>query len=178
MQPIQSKFLAFRIFHARDAEAYRQLYREYRSKIHRFLAMKLPRHEDADEAASEVFLRGWEYMTANRVEFPQALFYKIAQNVLAGFYQQRERHPQEVLTEKMEQTIPGTASLADETASAEGLTHVLEKINELKDEHKQVLLLKYVDEFTVEEIASQLGKTTNNVRVILFRAREAIKKLL
>ena len=59
MQPIQSKFLAFRIFHARDAEAYRQLYREYRSKIHRFLAMKLPRHEDADEAASEVFLRGW-----------------------------------------------------------------------------------------------------------------------
>lgn len=117
-------------------------------------------------------------MTANRVEFPQALFYKIAQNVLAGFYQQRERHPQEVLTEKMEQTIPGTASLADETASAEGLTHVLEKINELKDEHKQVLLLKYVDEFTVEEIASQLGKTTNNVRVILFRAREAIKKLL
>ena len=52
---------------------------------------------------------------------------------------------------------------------------MLEKINELKDEHKQVLLLKYVDEFTVEEIASQLGKTTNNVRVILFRAREAIK---
>lgn len=178
MQPIQSKFLAFRIFHARDAEAYRQLYREYRDKIHRFLAHKLPRHEDADEAVSEVFLRGWEYMTANRVEFPQALLYKIAQNVVAGFYQKRERHPQEVLTETMEATIPSTVSLVDDTASAEGLANILHKIDELKDEHKQVLLLKYVDELTVEEIGMQLGKTANNIRVILFRARTAIKKLL
>lgn len=178
MQPIKSKFLAFRIFHARDAEAYRELYREYRDKIHRFLALKLPRREDADEAVSEVFLRGWEYMTANRVDFPQALFYKIAQNVLAGFYQQRERHPQEALTETMEETIPSPASLSEDAASAEGLAHLLHTIDKLKEEYREVLLLKYVDELSVEEIAVQLGKTNNNIRVILFRAREALKKLL
>lgn len=178
MQPIQAKFLAFRIFHARDAEAYRQLYREYRNSIHRFLAVKLPRIEDADDLASEVFLRGWEYMTANMVEYPRALFHKIAENLIAGFYQQRTRRPQETITEEMEETIPVKGSFVAEIEAEEGLQGLLKKIEQLKEEYRDVLLLKYVDELSVEEIAAQLGKTTNNVRVILFRAREAIKKLL
>lgn len=178
MQRTHAKFLAFRVFRARDGEAYRQLYQEYRDAVYRFLALKLPRHEDVDEVGSDVFLRGWEYMTSNMVEYPQALFYKIAENLIAAFYQQRARRPQEALTDAMEETIPGQTSLAEEVAAADGMAKLLEKIDQLKDEYRQVLLLKYVDELSVEEIAVQLGKTANNVRVILFRARESIKKIL
>lgn len=177
MQPTKAKFLAFRVYHARDGEAYRQLYREYRDGVHRYLAMKLPGTE-VDEMASEVFLRGWEYMTANMVEFPRALFHKIGGNLIAAYYQQRARRPQEALTEEMEETLPVKGSFVADIEAAEGFKDLLQKLDQLKEEYREVLVLKYIDELSMEEIAVQLGKTTNNVRVILFRAREAIKKLL
>lgn len=177
MQPTKAKFLAFRVYRSRDGEAYRALYKEYREGIRRYLALKLPNTE-VDEAVSEVMLRGWEYMTANMVEHPRALFHKIAQNVIAAFYQQRERRPQEALTQEVVEGIPTEGSFVDQLVADEGLKELLRKINTLKDEYRDALLLKYVHELSVEEIALKLEKTPNNIRVILFRAREAIKKLL
>ncbi len=51
------------------------------------------------------------------------------------------------------------------------------KLAELKDEYREVIMLKYVDELSVSEIARILDKSNGNVRVLIFRALNALKKI-
>lgn len=173
MQRAKQQFLAFRVYRFRDADAYQALYREFVEPIERQLALKLPRREDVDELTSEVFLRGWEYMTANMVDYPYAFFFKVSANLVAEFY--RKARPTETLDEAKE--VPASGSLAEDVASRDALQGILNKISQLKDEYQHVLRLKYIEEKSDAEIASELGKSPTNVRVLLYRARRAFKQL-
>jgi RNA polymerase sigma-70 factor (ECF subfamily) len=51
------------------------------------------------------------------------------------------------------------------------------KLKELKSEYRNVLILKYVNDLSVSEIASILGKNKGNIRVTIYRALEALKNL-
>ncbi len=175
MQRTKQQFLAFRVFRFRDANAYQALYREFVAPIERQLSLKLPRREDVDELTSEVFLRGWEYMTANSVEYPQAFFFRIATNLVANFY--RAAKPTESLDAPAAQQVAADGSLAEEVESKEALQHILDKMAKLKDAYQIVLRLRFIEERSIEEIASDLGKSTTNVRVLLHRAKSAFKKL-
>lgn len=178
MQPQQAKFLAFHVHHSRDSEAYRQLYKAYRDVILRLLASKLPRQEDVDEIASEVFLKGWEYMTANVVEYPQALFIKIARNHVADFYRKGHQELIEPLTDALVDTIASPRSLREDTETHERMTETLARIRRLKEEYRDVIRLRFIEQRSIEEVANILGKTQNGIHVLIHRARSALKKIM
>lgn len=175
MQAAKQKFLAFRVYRSRDRAAYSELYDAYFIVVRKFLASKLPRPEDADELSSEVFLRAWEYMTANVVENAQALFFKIAHNLIADFY--RKGSHDQPLDEQLEKTLEAPGSLQEEVALQDEAARLRVKLRTLKEEYRDVLTMRFLEEMTVEEIAIALDKSTNNVRVLLFRAKRALKKL-
>lgn len=52
------------------------------------------------------------------------------------------------------------------------------KIAELKNEYADILTLRYYHEFNNKEIANILNITNGNVRIKLYRARKALKKLM
>jgi RNA polymerase sigma factor (sigma-70 family) len=54
------------------------------------------------------------------------------------------------------------------------ITRVLQKVRGLKDEYREVLIMKYLDEMSNGEIASALGKSASHVRVIAHRALQAL----
>lgn len=175
MQRTKQKFLAWRVLRFRDAAAYQALYREYVVPLERHLSLKLPRREDVDEAVSEVFLRGWEYMTASPVEYPQAFFFRIASNLVASFY--RDRKEVSVLTDAAANALPSSTALAAETESNEAYAAILEKISQLPDRYQLVIRLHFIEERSIPEIALELGTNSGNVRIILFRAKRAFQKL-
>ena len=76
MSALREKFLAFRVYRYADREAYGEIYDLFADRIRRFLVFKLPRTEDADELTSEVFLRGWEYMSSGAVNNMNAFFFR------------------------------------------------------------------------------------------------------
>lgn len=171
----QPSFLAFRVYRFRDRDAYGRLYDEHAAAIRRFLAHKLARREDIDELTSEVFLRGWEYMTSESVANPQALFFRIAHNLIADFYRKGDRT--EALSDELAETLQEPSSLAEDVARHEEAQALVKKLQQLKEEYRQVLLLKYFSDMSVLEIAGAIDKSPNAVRVLLFRAKRALKKL-
>jgi len=50
-------------------------------------------------------------------------------------------------------------------------------MSELKDEYSEVLLLKYVNELSIVEIAKIMDKSKGNIRVLIYRAVKALKKI-
>lgn len=175
MQAAKQKFLAFRVYRFRDRAAYSELYDAYFVVVRKFMSAKLPRSEDADELSNEVFLRAWEYMTANAVENARALFFKIAHNLIADFYR-KGAHDQPI-DQYLERTLEAPGSLSEDVARKHEAEEVRAKLRTLREEYRDVLVMRFLEEMTVDEIALALGKSANNVRVLLFRAKRALKKL-
>lgn len=170
----RNKFLLFRVYKYRDTGAYGELYDFYISRIRRFITFRVPRAEDAEELASEVFLRAWEYATSSMVMNPGALFYRIARNLIADYYRQR----------KLETGIDEIAEPADPDEIEERISDdqdkekLLKYIKSLKEEYRDVLIMRYLDEMSISEISEALEKTNGSIRVTLHRAKKALQQLV
>jgi RNA polymerase sigma-70 factor (ECF subfamily) len=167
------KILLFKVYRFQDAEAYGQLYDHYFERLRRYIFFKVPHAEDADELTSELFLRGWEYATSTKVDNINAVFYRIARNLIADFYRSRK------ITGPLEEAenIASGYSVEESVMIKEEFRHIMQRLKELKEEYRDILIMKYLDEMSNEEIADALEKSTNNVRVLLHRAKKALQEL-
>ena len=52
------------------------------------------------------------------------------------------------------------------------------KLMELKDEYREIIVLRFMEDFSIGEIADILDKTRGNVRVLIFRALNALRDLM
>lgn len=175
MSGYRTKYLAKRVFTARDGQAYGELYDLYADRIRKFLFFKLPRKEDAEDLLHETFLRAWEYMTSSLVEDVGALLFRIARNLIADFY--RKKKP-EALTEALEASLHDESDIEHATDTHLAGEKALEALRGMKGEYQEVLVMRYLGEMEIDEIAVALTKTPNNIRVLLHRAKTALKKIL
>lgn len=174
MSTFEIKFLTFRVFRFGDTKAFRQLHTLHAARIRHYIAFRVNRPEDADELTNEVFLRAWEYMTAQQVENITALFFRIARNLIADHY--RKGGKTVPLTPVMEDGLAAPGSLTRDAEVQEEAAEVYKVMKSLKEEYQEVLLLRYQDEMSIEEMSDILGKTPNAVRVLLHRAKQALKE--
>jgi RNA polymerase sigma factor (sigma-70 family) len=174
MSDIRDAYLAYRVFRSKDAQAFEALFDLHAPKVRGFLRSKLPRLEDADDLTAEAFLRAWEYMSASEVDHPLALLFRIARNLVADFY----RKQKETVDISAAAHISTGHDLASATADQEEVAELKRKINLLKPEFAEVLLLHYELEMKPRDIASVLGKTPNSVRILLFKAKRALQAIL
>jgi RNA polymerase sigma-70 factor (ECF subfamily) len=186
MNQLVDRFYVYRIRTHRDAEAFGRLYDRYVTHIFRFVYLKLPSRETAEDVTSETFLRFWQYALQNEdVRNVRALLYRLARNLVVDHYRKREISiPLSVVTE----SDSGT-STSDETALSDhsrqqaiiearaDLSLILDKIGRLKEDFRDVLTLRLIDGLSHSDIALVLDKAPGHVRVIYHRAMKALDAL-
>lgn len=175
---LKEKFLLFRIRAKKDPEAFGEIYDSYVKQIYRFIYFKVPSAEQAEDLTSETFLKAWHYLKEKRdVPNLQALLYSVARTVVIDWYRAAAAERGNVSLDEptgMEVADGGSDKLQHEVEVRFDTTLVLEKLRGLKDEYREVVILKYLDELTTGEIAEVLGKTPANVRVLVHRATKAL----
>lgn len=172
------KFLLFRVYRFRDTQAYGELYDVYVARIRRFVSFRVGSPHDAEELTAEVFLRGWEYATSSMIEKPSALFYRIARNVVADHYREREKMGETASMQEAHEVPDSTPIASEQMEMAEDQAQLLRALKSLKEEYRDALMMRYMDEMSVKEIAQALEKTPNNVRVLLHRAKKALESVV
>jgi len=166
----------------KDKEAFIKAYDLYLDSIYRFVFFKAGNKEEAEDLTSLVFLKTWDYIQTNKLdEFKsiKALLYKVARNTIIDHYR-KQSQKQEISLEQGDEMIDVVDEKSDPFKSlviAEAFQSLKDKLFELKDEYREVIILKYIDELSVAEIASVLNKSQGNVRVLIFRAVNALKKI-
>lgn len=178
MQKEREKFLLFRIRRTGDERAFGELYDAYEERMHRYLSFKLPPGADTEDLVTEVFLRVWSYIKNAQVDHFNALLYRVARNLVAEYYQRRSRQLDQATMEagmEVADTTPGQEESLTLEMSVENVKQCLPK---LKDEYRDVLIMRYLDELSVREIALSLEKSENAVRVTTHRALKAIRRML
>ncbi|MDQ4082136.1 MAG: sigma-70 family RNA polymerase sigma factor [Actinomycetota bacterium] len=162
---------------AGDREALERLYLLHFDRVYSYLHMSVGNRHDAEDLTTHTFLKMLEAIPRYRVGSApfSAWLFRIAHNLAMDHFRAARRW-------QPEQEVPEPA---DEEPSAEaaamhdlGRESMLELIETLSQDQKQVLALKFVLNFSNADAATILGKTEGAVKSLQHRALVSLEKRL
>ncbi len=128
------------------------------------------RDEDAKDAVQEAMVRLWEHRASlASTDSPEAYATKVAQRCAIDLV--RQRRPEASL-----EAVAEIAVAPDVVDEQDRLAYALKIIDRLPDQQREVMTLRHLEGLEIKDIQNQLNLSAGNVRVILSRARAAIKK--
>lgn len=154
--------------------AFLKLYDGLAEPLFRHCYFRVSSREVAEDLVQETFLRAWNYLAeGKRIENPKAFLYRTAGNLVVDHYRQRKNVSLDALAEGGYDPLDGGVSA---TMLAEG-EQARRLLGKLEEPYRQTMLLRYIDGFSVSEIAKLLGLSQNVVSVRLHRGIAKLKIL-
>lgn len=163
-----------------DADAFGEIYDSYVPRIFRFAFLKIGSRENAEDLTSETFLRFWTYIRKEEIESDTAepILYRIARNLIIDSYRKKEIATQDIDDEVANCLKDERSDFAKELMEREEIREMMEMLKELKDDYREIIILRYVEGFLPEEIAKITGKSKGSVRVLSHRALKSLEKVM
>lgn len=157
-----------------DEAALRELVGKYSPGL-RFYLRKLTRNDHAaDDLLQETL---WDaYRKLSNLQDPAAFpawVYRIARDKA---YRQLRRRPRETL--ETDGRLPETAAPDEAEFTAEDVELVRRALDELQPEHREVIMLWFVEQMTYERIAEVIARPVGTVRSRLHYAKQRLRQLL
>jgi RNA polymerase sigma-70 factor (ECF subfamily) len=172
----------------REERAFEELIRLYQHKIYNVVYRLLGRPDEAEEVAQEVFITVFKSIDSFRGDARLSTWlYRVATNQAKNrlkYLGRRSHKATGELDEAAERELQSAQPSAlqphvvgpEAALAGRQLEEIVQAgIATLDDEHREVIVLRDVEELSYEEIAAILGVPTGTVKSRLFRARMALK---
>jgi RNA polymerase sigma-70 factor (ECF subfamily) len=158
---------------AGDREAFEGLMRAYSGFVYSLALRMLGRQADAEDVYQETFMRAWNHLPSFRTGGNFTYWVKrIAINLCLDRLKRSERRYAQV--EEIE-----SAETGDQGAQQREHRELVNRLlGQLPSRQRAAVVLFYLEEKSVEEVARLLKRRPATVRVWLFRAREKMKAAL
>ncbi len=163
-----------------DEEAFAQLVGLYEDKVYSLALRMCGSPEDAADAAQEAFLSAWRALPSFRGEAGFSTWlYRLTANASIDLLRRVRRQRGELRLDDEDLGLtaleagPGPQEAAEEGELRQALDQAL---GQLGDSHRQVLVLRELQQLSYEEIARALDLGTVKSRIS--RARRALRKIL
>jgi RNA polymerase sigma-70 factor (ECF subfamily) len=166
-----------------DKDAFVKAYDDNVSDIYRFVYFKVGSREEANDLTSTVFLKTWNYIQTNSLEDSKtlrALLYKVARTTIIDYYRESNGRINASLDDEDNkiEIIDDSINLEEKIDESADLRMIKNCLPLLKEEYREVIIMRFINDLTLEEIADISGKKKGNVRVLLHRALGALKELV
>jgi RNA polymerase sigma-70 factor (ECF subfamily) len=161
-----------------DRDALEELYLIHFDRIYSYLHMSVGNRHDAEDLTTQTFVKMLE--SIGRFRFRAAPFsawlFRIAHNLAMDHFRAARRvQPEEEVPEPVEDAELSAEAVALHSI---GRQSMLDMIEDLSPEQRQVLTLKFVFNFANVDAATILGKTEGAVKSLQHRALVALQKKL
>jgi RNA polymerase sigma-70 factor (ECF subfamily) len=161
----------------RDRTAFTALYDRHVDQVYRHVYYKVSNQADAEDITQEAFVKAWKAIHKyKRTEAPfVAWLITIARNLIADHY---KRRPNLVnLDELVEQAPPQPLSDPERLAEVSFNRDVVKQaVLKLEGDKQKVIMMRFIDGFSYEEIALALNKSEGAIRVIQYRALNELRR--
>ena len=157
-----------------DANAFERLVREHQHMVYCVALSYCKDPSSAEDVAQEAFLKA--YRSVDEMREPARLktwLYSIARFTAIDWLRRRKREPVLGLAEEAARELPerpAAESKEDRTV------RVMDVIQGLKEEHREIMILRYVRGLTYAQIARETGSTTSAVGEMLSRIRDIVRQ--
>ena len=159
-----------------DPEAFGELYRRNVNRIYTYIFYRVGNAADAEDLTARTFyqaLGGIHRYVDQGVPF-LAWLYRIAHNLVANHHRNRGRWKETPLdgleiqsktTERPEHTVE----------SSERQRALVSAIRRQPEERQRLLILKFTERLSNEEIGRMMGRTESSIKSLYFRTLRALK---
>ena len=160
-----------------DSEAFRTLVEGYQTQVYR-LAARMCGESAADDVTQEAFVAAWRALPSFRGDCRFSTWlYRLTTNAAIDLLRREKRHRNADDITELELSDDGLSpqELAEQGETQEAVRRAL---GQLSEEHRQVLLLRYMQELDYGEIADALEISEGTVKSRISRAKGRLRELL
>jgi len=169
---------------AGDESAFREIVERYQSKVFSIIHGIVRQRNDVEDIAQQVFAK--VYFSIRNFDFRSSLItwiYKITVNECFDYLRKKkvrklvyESDMSDDEARRVENSEPAIERTARADSTLARRDYIVKLMDRVSDEEKQLLMLKEVEGYSVEELASMLKMNENTIKVKLFRARQKLVK--
>jgi RNA polymerase sigma-70 factor (ECF subfamily) len=173
---------------ARDERAFRELVEEHRDRVFHLTYRMLGNKAEAEDVAQEVFIAVFKTIDTFREESKLSTWiYRVAVNHCKNrikYLARRHQRDQQELDEHNDpgdgaHGVPSTPRRPDRQVEGAELDRLMqEAIAELEEDHRTLVVLRDLEDLSIEEICEITGLPDGTVKSRLHRARIALRKKL
>lgn len=157
---------------------FEHLYKMYFTPIYRYIYFRVKTKEDAEDLTQVVFLKALKSIPDPQkiTDRPLAYFFTIARNtVIDHWRKKKEILAEENFFDKIQTNEPGPQEI---TEKAEAGERIHQTIRQLTEEQQEVIILKFINEMSNQEISQLLNKSEDAIRQLQCRALKALRQNL
>lgn len=159
-------------------EAFQTIVFPVKNKLYRFAFRLLGNNEEAKDVVQEVFIKVWNGReTLSEVQNMEAWCMRITKNMSLDRLRQQKRRPTDPLDKGLQVSSNGL-SPSESTEMDERMKRIGELMLELPEKQRDVMHLRDVEGYSYNEICEILEIDMSQVKVSLFRARNAVREKL
>jgi RNA polymerase sigma-70 factor (ECF subfamily) len=157
-----------------------ELYRAHLKDVYSYSYYRVGNHHDAEDLTEQTFLQAYRHFErALRESDGRPLrpwLIRIAHNLAANLYRDRSRRPQTHLDAVAEPDAVHTTE--DLVEGREELRKILDGVQQLPDDRREALIMRFALGMDNKEIARALGRTDGATKVLIHRAIKQLEEIV
>ena len=162
-----------------DESALGELYDRYEAKIYSYIYRRTGQQPLAEDLTAQVFLKMLEALNSGKAWHSSfsGWLYRIAHNLVIDYYRRRDRDQQVAIDD-----APVLIAGSDNPVRAAELQLEADKlrsaIGRLTDEQADVISLRFLEGYSINEVAAMMDKTEGAIKALQYRAVATLRQLL
>ena len=169
-----------------NEQAFLKAFEEHADALFRHALFRLNDREKAYDLTQDAYMKTWDYIcNGGTVTHFKSFLYRTLRNLIIDEYRRKHTRSLDELLEDEAvapaveaQMAEGSREEVESSLDEERLVSAVhERIAELPDHYREVLMLRFVDGLSTGEIAETVGVTENVVSVRIHRGIAKLKQL-
>jgi len=160
--------------------SFSELYRTHLRDVYSYAYYRIGNHHDAEDITEQTFLQAYRhYERALRESDGRPLrpwLIRIAHNLAANYYRDRARRPESAIEDAAVISAPHTTETLVE--GREELELILAGVQQLPDDRREALIMRFSLGMDNREIARALGRSDGATKVLLHRAIKQLEGIV
>jgi RNA polymerase sigma-70 factor (ECF subfamily) len=160
--------------------SFSELYRTHLRDVYSYAYYRVGNHHDAEDLTEQTFLQAYRhYERALRESDGRPLrpwLIRIAHNLAANYYRDRARRPESAIEDAAVISAPHTTETLVE--GREELEQILAGVQQLPDDRREALIMRFALGMDNREIARALGRSDGATKVLLHRAIKQLEGIV
>lgn len=142
--------------------------------IYGYVYGRVGNRQIAEDLTQEAFIKAWKYRDSfdPRKSSLKNWLFVITVNLVRDHFRKFKNH----IPSELDDNFPGSGNVASETSDRQMISFVFHQLKKLSTREQELLLLRYQEDLTIEEIANIFEMGVSATKVAIHRAMKRLRR--
>ncbi|MFA1822105.1 RNA polymerase sigma factor [Virgibacillus oceani] len=151
-------------------------YDQYSVPIYKYILKMINDTYQAEDLTQDTFIRAYKYLANKEIDYPKTFLYRIAHNIAIDYI--RKQAPIQLVKNIFPDKKDTQISIETIVEGREEVKNMYKTLSGLKSSYRQVIILRKIEGFSIQETAQILDWSESKVKSTLFRAIRTLEDRL